>query len=183
MTTEKLIVSKKRVVDFGEVYTPLGIVKDMVNLVDKEVRKIESKVLEPSCGKGIFLIEILKRKIQTILQSNLNNRGDFILKALSSLYGVDILKDNIEYTRNQLLETVSEYLDDTQLNHAKKILLANIIQGNTLEMKDDKGKDIIFYDWLIENGNISYIGTYFKDMLYEQPLCVCKKSKNKDKKM
>ena len=60
------IKSKKRVTDFGEVFTSEREVKAMCNLVKDETYRIDSIVLEPACGDGNFLAEILHRKLNTV---------------------------------------------------------------------------------------------------------------------
>ena len=96
---EKLIKSKKRVKDFAEVYTPHFIVKDMCDLIPSEIwENIESSFLEPSCGTGNFLAEIYSRKLERC-----KNEKDG-LKALNSIYGVDIQSDNVAESRLRLVE-------------------------------------------------------------------------------
>lgn len=96
---EKLIKSKKRVKDFAEVYTPQFIVKDMCDLIPSEIwENIESTFLEPACGTGNFLAEIYSRKLQRC-----NNEVDG-LKALNSIFGIDILADNICESRQRLVD-------------------------------------------------------------------------------
>ena len=60
---ESQIKSKKRVADHGEVFTNEREVKAMCDLVDNETQRIDSRFLEPACGDGNFLAEILNRKI------------------------------------------------------------------------------------------------------------------------
>src|SRR3990172_10433817 len=59
----KQVVSKKRVTDHGEVYTGKREVNAMLDLVKQETERIESRFLEPACGTGNFLTEILERKL------------------------------------------------------------------------------------------------------------------------
>ena len=73
MNTENLIKSRKRVKDFAEVYTPNWLVKDMVALA--KANEIETTVLEPACGNGNFLAEILEQKLQKGYTFCRNNRG------------------------------------------------------------------------------------------------------------
>lgn len=63
---EDQIISKKRVADHGEVFTNLREINAMLDLVDNETKRIDSRFLEPACGHGNFLIEVLKRKIDVI---------------------------------------------------------------------------------------------------------------------
>jgi hypothetical protein len=96
--------SKQRVKDIGEVFTPQHIVEQMVDLVPDWA--VETTVLEPSVGEGVFLCEILRRK----LHQNLTGLPDLLgltTRALQSLYGVDIMLDNVRKTRENLLEIVT----------------------------------------------------------------------------
>ena len=65
-TSEKIIKSRQRVSDHGEVFTPLWMVEDMLDLVRNESERIDSRFLEPACGSGNFLAELLKRKLNTV---------------------------------------------------------------------------------------------------------------------
>jgi type I restriction-modification system DNA methylase subunit len=58
--------SKQRVAGFGEIYTSPHEVKAMLDLVKQETEHIESRFLEPACGNGNFLIEVLARKLEKI---------------------------------------------------------------------------------------------------------------------
>lgn len=83
--SEQLIKSKQRVKDFAEVFTPAHIVKDMCNLVPEEMWiSVDTTFLEPACGTGNFLAEILERKFK-LCQS-----WEDGLRALKSVYGMDI---------------------------------------------------------------------------------------------
>ena len=96
---EKLIKSKARVKEFAEVFTPDFIVKDMCNLIPAEIwERIDSTFLEPACGTGNFLVEILARKYKLCKTSKDG------LKALASIYGLDIQSDNVAESRLRLVE-------------------------------------------------------------------------------
>ncbi len=96
---EKLIKSKQRVKDFAEVFTPQFIVKDMCDLVPQEMwTSVETTFLEPACGTGNFLAEILSRKFK------LCKDWQDGLKALNSVYGIDIQQDNVEETKIRLFD-------------------------------------------------------------------------------
>lgn len=97
--SEKLIKSKQRVSDFGEVFTPAHIVKDMCDLVPEEMwTSIDTTFLEPACGTGNFLVEILERKFK------LCKSWEDGLRALNSVYGIDIQQDNVEETKIRLFD-------------------------------------------------------------------------------
>ena len=106
---EKQVVSKKRVADHGEVYTNKREVNAMLNLVKQETERIESRFLEPACGTGNFLSEILARKLVIVEDRYVKHQHDFELYgvlAISSIYGIDLLEDNVEACRNRLLGCV-----------------------------------------------------------------------------
>lgn len=119
----KLIKSKQRVREFGEVYTPSHIVKDMVDLCEPTISQIDANILEPSCGNGNFLVEILQRKLK-----NCKTDTD-ILKAAGSLFGVDLLADNVEECIKRLLNMIPLHLWGT----ADQVFRTNIIQGDFLK--------------------------------------------------
>ena len=94
----KQIKSRKRVVDHGEVFTNEREVKAMCDLVNDETQRIDSRFLEPACGDGNFLAEILDRKLAVVKKKYRRSVMDFeknSLLAVSSLYGVDIMMDNV----------------------------------------------------------------------------------------
>lgn len=63
---EKQIKSKKRVADHGEVFTAEREVNAMLDLVKQETERVDSRFLEPACGDGNFLAEILRRKLKEV---------------------------------------------------------------------------------------------------------------------
>lgn len=120
-----LIKSRKRVKDFAEVYTPSFIVKDMCDLIPKEIwENIESTFLEPACGNGNFIVEILARKY-----SHCKNEKDG-LKALASVVGVDIQEDNCEECRARLLKQFMEHFPNA--NEFAALMAAGILQNNII---------------------------------------------------
>src|SRR5512138_2137458 len=108
-----LIRSKKRVADHGEVFTPPWIVEVMLDLVKGETERIDSRFLEPACGSGNFLAKILRRKLAAVKlkygKSDFERRH-YALLALMSIYGIELLTDNIAECRANVLEILAEYL-------------------------------------------------------------------------
>lgn len=131
-----LIKSKERVKKYGEVFTPEHIVKQMCDYLPlKEAwQTVVSTFLEPTCGNGAFLKEILTRKLNyctTPLQG---------LCALESIYGADILPDNVEESKQALLdiffgkfENSEEYVKIDYKALAKAITDRNIICADFLK--------------------------------------------------
>lgn len=120
---EQGIKSRKRVKDFGEVFTPTWLVSDMCDLCEPDISNPEKTVLEPACGNGNFLVEILKRKL-----NNCHDDNDR-LTAVKSLFGIDIQADNVQEGRKRLLKMLPVKLR----KQAYKILLKNIVQGDFLK--------------------------------------------------
>lgn len=99
MNSNNLIKSKERKRDFGEVYTPDWLVSDMCDTIPDEVwNDITATVLEPACGNGNILAEILRRKLELCKDERDG------LKALNAIFGIDIQQDNVIETRERLLK-------------------------------------------------------------------------------
>lgn len=160
---EKQIKSRKRVADHGEVFTNIREVNAMLDLVKQETERIESRFLEPACGSGNFLIEVLNRKLDVIMKRYKKSQLDYELYsviAISSIYGIDILKDNVIECRNRLFNFFkTKYEKDFRnktkaevLESVKFILTKNIVLGDALTMKDTFGNPIIMSEWSAVNG-------------------------------
>lgn len=148
MSKCSLIKSCTRVRDLGEVFTPRHIVRDMCNLIPKDVwENIDATFLEPACGNGNFIIEILNRKLKRCKDIN------DCVRALQSIYGVDIMPDNVEECRCRMLGIVLAEIQKKEcvcwrnIKNIVEILETNIICGNTLTMLDSNGDDLKFKDW------------------------------------
>jgi hypothetical protein len=161
--THRHVTSRQRVIDHGEVFTPPGLVNDMLDLVQHECERIDSRFLEPACGNGNFLCEVLRRKLVTVTRQHAKNRlrweRDGIL-CLCSLYGIDLLADNIAECRERLLQVVEaaherqfeESLPNEASRAAEFILGRNIVQGDALSLKTADGRAIVFSEWSPLNG-------------------------------
>ncbi len=161
------INSKERVKEFGEVFTPDSIVNDMLDLVDEQLEHDESYIdktyLEPACGDGQFLIRILYRKLKVVEQMPLEKRPLGLVRALASIYGVDIQADNVVASRNRMyLIATGKSVETFDLNSKtnvisvqlgidyneqllkviKYILDNNIIVGDTL---NSEGVEFVSY--------------------------------------
>lgn len=139
--TDGGIKSKKRVAEFGEVFTPHNIVVDMLDLVKDESYRIDSTFLEPACGNGNFLVEILRRKLETA-KNDLENFERNVFIALSSTYGIDIQLDNVEESKARMLGVVKEAYknikrepSENTLKTCVYIMDRNIIWGDALTEK------------------------------------------------
>ena len=160
----KQIKSRKRVVDHGEVFTNEREVKAMCDLVNDETQRIDSRFLEPACGDGNFLAEILDRKLAVVKKKYRRSVMDFeknSLLAVSSLYGVDIMMDNVIVCRERLFKiwdkqykaVCKKECSEDMRDSIRFILSKNIVCGNalTLHEVDENGNDtedpILFSEW------------------------------------
>lgn len=158
------VISKERVLRHGEVFTAEKEVKAMLDLVKEESFRIEAIFLEPSCGTGNFLVEILRRKLQTVKkkQKNQEEWEKDALHSLSSIYGIELMDDTAKISRKRLFEIFEEeyrklFVDSVQdkiLQAANFILQKNIIIGDTLKMKTTNGKPIVFTEWLFSKDKV-----------------------------
>jgi hypothetical protein len=153
-SVENLVKSRQRVSDHGEVFTPSWMVAEMLGLVQSETERIDSRFLEPACGSGNFLKNVLQQKFQTV-QSKYG-KSEFEKKhnalfALMCIYGIELLKDNVEECRAILLSQFINFLnlekDDKFVNAAVRILQSNIIQGDALTLTSTQGNPIQFPEW------------------------------------
>jgi len=120
---EKQVKSKQRVKDHGEVFTPKHIVNDMLDLVKQETERIDSRFLEPACGTGNFLVEILRRKLAVVEQRYGKSQIEYeryAVIAVSSIYGVDLLQDNVEEARKRLFDIFNEQYTKKYKNNCKE---------------------------------------------------------------
>ena len=155
-----MIRSKQRVADHGEVFTPPELVEAMLNLVGNEAERVDARFLEPACGSGNFLVPVLIRKLGIV--ASRYGRNDFekrhhALLALMSVYGIELLADNVVECRENLLELfarqVSLKSDDDLYAAALNVLEVNIVHGDALTMMtlDASPEPIAFAEW-------SYLG-------------------------
>ena len=163
------IKSKERVSQRGEVFTAERDVNSMLDLVANECLRPDSRFLEPACGDGNFLSAILKRKLTELRRKYKKSPRDYeklSIVAIGSLYGVDIMNDNVEACRERLFSIWNtEYTDhckseasDEARDAARFIIERNIINGNALTLMcvDANGNDtkapIVFSEWTLING-------------------------------
>lgn len=150
----KLVKSKQRVADHGEVFTPAWMVEAMLDLVKGEIERIDSRFLEPACGSGNFLVRILKRKLVAVElkfgKSDFEKRH-YSLLALMCTYGIELLADNIAECRANMLEIFADYLkmekSDALYQAASYVLSLNLIYGDALTMLTSDGRPITFSEW------------------------------------
>jgi hypothetical protein len=153
-SSEKLVRSRQRVADHGEVFTPIWLVNDMLDLVKSETERIDSRFLEPACGSGNFLIPVLERKLAAV--QTRHGRSDFekrhyALFALMCVYGIELLADNVAECRARLIATFGTFLSigvsDLWWQAAQRVVASNIVEGDALSMTTSAGEPIMFPEW------------------------------------
>lgn len=164
---EKQVISKQRVADHGEVLTGKREVGAMLDLVKQETERIDSRFLEPACGNGNFLSVILERKLAVVEKRYGKSQLEFeryAVLAISSIYGIDILEDNVAACRQRLfaifdliyLRLFKNKTKDDCREAVRFILGKNIIWGNalTLQTVGEKPEYILFSEWSPVNGSM-----------------------------
>jgi hypothetical protein len=149
-----LIRSKERVANHGEVFTPPWLVEAMLDLVKGETERIDSRFLESACGSGNFLVPILKRKLAAVelkYGKNEFEKQHYAIVAVASLYGIELLADNIAECRANVLKVLVDYLGIDEFDYlyraASHVLSQNLIHGDALAMKTAEDRPIVFAQW------------------------------------
>jgi type I restriction-modification system DNA methylase subunit len=148
------IKSKQRVSEHGEVFTSPHLAEAMLDLVKDETERIDSRFLEPACGSGNFLVIILQRKLDAVVKkygkSDFENRH-YSLLAVMSIYGIELLTDNIAECRQNVLDILTAHLKlddkDTLLNAASYVLSQNLVHGDAMTMQTNDKQAITFAEW------------------------------------
>jgi hypothetical protein len=146
--------SKQRMTDHGEVFTPPWMVDAMLDLVQQETERIDSRFLESACGSGNFLVEILRRKLAAVeakFSKSEFDRRHYALLGLMCVYGIELLEDNILECSDNLLQIFAGYLllgpSDDLYSAAAYVLSQNLVQGDALTMRTGGDEPIVFAEW------------------------------------
>ena len=167
---EKQVVSKKRVTDHGEVLTGKREINAMLDLLKQETERIESRFLEPACGNGNFLTEILERKLRVVEsrygKSQLDYERNMVL-AVSSIYGIDILEDNVLECRKRLFDIFNQKYTNRfkkKLKDKCRVAIKYILERNIPQ-------PIVFSEWAPVNGSMLKRRDFtFRDLLEHESL-------------
>lgn len=196
--------SRRRVAEYGEVFTADREVNAMLDLVKQETERVDSRFLEPACGDGNFVAEILHRKLEAAKKRATPPRKKKPLPlefekqsviAVASIYGVDLLRDNVVACRQRLYKIWNaEYEDICKKEVSEEcrqavsfILSRNIVYGNALSLKivdadgNDTDEPIVFSEWSFVVGTKMQRKDYRFDKLLAgeyEPTVVKKKKKH-----
>ncbi|HQY92042.1 MAG TPA: N-6 DNA methylase [Caldilinea sp.] len=148
------VKSKQRVADHGEVFTPAWMVEAMLDLVKDETERIDARFLEPACGSGNFLVQILRRKLAAVelkYGKSEFERRHYALLALMCIYGIELLPDNIAECRANVLDILAGYLKLDEADELYRagfyVLSQNLVHGDALTMRTDDNQPISFAEW------------------------------------
>lgn len=151
---QEQIKSRQRIADYGEVFTPTWLVEAMLDLVKDETERIDSRFLEPACGSGNFLVQIIRRKLVAVERKYAKSdfeRQQYALLGLMCIYGIELLADNIVECRANVLDIFAEYLNldasDDLYRAAFYVLLQNIVHGDALTMRTHDDEPLMFAEW------------------------------------
>ena len=135
----------------------------MLNLVQQETERIDSRFLEPACGTGNFLAEILERKLRVVDRRYRRSQIEYeryALLAVACIYGIDLLEDNVAECRRRLLAIVEKHcrtlFNEDFLRAIRFVIERNIIHGDALSLQTvgDKPRHIVFSEWSLVNGSM-----------------------------
>ncbi len=168
---ENLIKSKQRVQKHGEVFTPAWMVQKMLDTpgVKEACESVYKTFLEPSAGDGNFLQAILERKLKAVVrQYDKRNWKTKSLVALSSIYGIEFLEDNLEVARSRMFLYYLDWYERTFsvklssksdiYKSAHYLIHKNIVRGNTLTQQHPvTGEPIRFNEWQMVKGHPSLV--------------------------
>ena len=178
---EKQIKDKSRVSNFGEVLTSKREVLDKLNLVNTETSRLDSRFLEPACGDGNFLTEVLNFKLDILEKNYSKNQYEFekfSIQIFTSIYGIDILEDNIISARERLFNQYFDLynkkfksnINEKLLDCIKYILKLNLVHADALSLKKVKNDKIsIFSEWSLVNDKIKRRDFEFKNLIDYAP--------------
>ncbi|MFC0322118.1 SAM-dependent DNA methyltransferase [Gallibacterium melopsittaci] len=181
------VKSRARVANHGEVFTNEREVKAMLDLVKIQSEQIASTFLEPACGTGNFLAEILSRKLTTSLALAKTNKSQkapkyaqFIyeknaIHSISSIYGIELLPDNCLECRHRLFTLFQQHYqqhfkhcDEKVIACAEFLLAKNIVNGDALDLKDLHKNPIIFSEWKFISDTLIQRRDYIYEHLVEK---------------
>ena len=173
--TKSQIKSRQRVAQHGEVFTNPREVNAMLDLVRDESFRLDNRFLEPACGDGNFLIEILRRKLSLLKDIKSPTEWEFqSLIAVGSCYGIELLEDNAEACRMRLFTEVREQMGKKGCTQGyeeslRYMLRKNIVCGDALTYRTADKKPITFCEWTPIAGNMQFSRRDFQfDFLVNQ---------------
>ena len=174
--------SVERAQELGEVFTNEREVKAMLDMVPDMFTSLDSTFLEPACGHGNFLVEILARKIELITADKFGTEPGWfefcLLRALASIFAIDIDQENVEEARHRLFEMAEAahalYGEKPSAGFdkaVKAILETNILLGDSLK----QATELLFVEYRPVEGHKFerqpfYLEEPEMDLFYDPPM-------------
>lgn len=174
----KLIKSKSRVQKHGEVFTPDWMVKKMLSepAIQEKIKDIRATFFEPSVGEGAFVTEILHQKLNHV--DEISNKSDWVENSLwvvASIYGIELLTDNLIMAKQNLVNVLIEHYQNfyqkelsknTDLyKSARYIIDNNIVQGNALTQLNNSDELVVFSEWIKQDDKVKQLQFTFKSLV------------------
>lgn len=178
---KRLIKSKSRVQKHGEVFTPDWMVKKMLSepAIQEKIKDIRATFFEPSVGEGAFVTEILHQKLNHV--DEISNKSNWIENALwvvASIYGIELLTDNLIIAKQNLVEVLIEHYQNfyqKELSNksdlyksARYIIDNNIVQGNALTQLNNSNELVVFSEWIKRDDKVKQLQFTFKSLVDNQ---------------
>jgi hypothetical protein len=137
----RLIKSKDRVRDVGEVFTPDYLVERMLDLYPSDAWQPEKNWLEPTCGNGQFILAVLRRKLKA---------GSTLLQALNTTFGADVMKDNVSECHARIYaEMAIPYWTEHKITgeqfKEERLQAACLVESNIRHTKNSLQEDFLHW--------------------------------------
>lgn len=153
------IKSRDRVRDLAEVFTHQREAKAMLDFVPDMFEVLDSTFLEPACGNGNFLVQILRRKLALIDEEHHGDTENWfevaVLRAVASIYAIDISHENVLEARTRMSEIVASEFKRLGRTSTPKFAsaLAAVLGFNVICADALNGaSEITFFEWKVTDG-------------------------------
>lgn len=170
--------SKERVKKVAEVFTPGWCVRNMLDMVAENggaFKNINETFLEPACGDGNFIIQIIERKMH-IIDELLPTKEQYkmlTIQAVSKIYGVDIMPDNVQECKERVMRSLrkkylKKYNEKMPEAHEKNLMFVldnNIVLGNFLTTLTNDNKPVVIRDYQYNGDKVVISDFYLSDII------------------
>jgi len=148
--------SRERVRELAEVFTHQREIDSMLDQFPDAFSALDIKFLEPTCGSGNFVVEILRRKLKLVTKSTCTSQEQYefkLLRAVGSIYGVDISPENVTEVKVRVANEVLGYFQSDSntvepsigfLSCLNLIISRNFVLGDSLNL----AHEILLIEWL-----------------------------------
>lgn len=144
----------------GTYYTPPALVEFMLNEklpISKTEKNYNVKILDPSCGSGIFLVESFKRLVKRYENQHKEKLTDFdkLKKLLTdNIFGIELHPQAIKVAAFSLYLALVDSLDPKTLWQKRKHRLPNLINNPNDKSLKEQGENLFCIDTIEQNKEI-----------------------------